>query len=407
MLTDISKLRRFDLWFGFSLSVFIFTLPLWREINVIAMWLLGVAWLFTIPKTEKLIYLKKNKMIIFLFGLLYLSYAYLALFSCPAYCEYNQLMQSIGLLLIPLFLLTVNPVRIHHKKIFISLGAGIFTAMLISWADVFYTIYNRPFPFFHEIKYFFQWIYTSGNLLRKIHFHPSYFAVLQVLFISVLWFEKDFEQWKKQYPKTYFLLLFLLILFLIETNSRVAVISFAIIIFVHFIRNFSIKNLFISLLITAIVLVGIWQFDFFHKKIILLLSGEERIYRWKYIAELFFQKPHWFLGLGDKQATGMYLQAYQNGHFDLAFQKQYNAHNQFLELLFKAGIFGFVVFGYLWYYFVKKTKLQKDSLYFFITFIVFSLAESFLQRNKGIFIFAVFYSLYMIFYTGKRNEKAG
>jgi O-antigen ligase len=153
-------------------------------------------------------------------------------------------------------------------------------------------------------------------------------------------------------------------------------------------------------------MVGIWQFDFFHKKIILLISGEERIFRWKYIADLFFQKPHWYLGLGEKQATEMYLQAYQNGHFDLAFQKQYNAHNQFLELFFKAGVFGLAVFSGIWYYFVKKTKLKKDALYFFITFIIFSLAESFLQRNKGIFIFAVFYSFYLLFYVNETDEKA-
>ncbi len=392
MKTDINKLLNIDFFYKITLLGFVLSLPLWREVNTIMLWLWGIAWLL-IPIQEKKQNFNKNKPVLTVFLSLYLAYAYLSLHNCPTYCNFNQLGQSLGLLLIPAFVLTVDAKRFNKKVILKTLGIGLFASIIISWSHVLITIYHRPFPFIHELQYFFQWIYTGENLLKPLHFHPSYFAVLLVFFLASLIYQDVFAGFRNQHLKFYFTV-FVLFVFLLATNSRVAIISFLMIVVIEtFRKNFSPKKTAILIIFIGLLLIGMTQIDFLHKKIINLLTGEERIYRWQAIADLFFKQDNWFLGLGNHNATELYLQAYKNNGFTQAFKESYNAHNQFLEFLFKAGIAGLLIFIGSFVMFARKTLLKKEALYFIIIFIIFAMGESYLQRVKGVFLFAFFYSL--------------
>ncbi len=403
MKLDINKLYKPEEWYKTALLLFGFTLPLWREINVIVMWLLGLSWLL-LPWNEKIKNLKRHRYSLIAIALVYLSYVYLALINCPQYCNFDQVGQSIGLLLLPVFILGVNKQRIPYSGIFKALGAGLFAGMLLSWADVLITIYKRPFPFFHELQYFFQWIYTGENLLRKLHFHPSYYAVLLVLFLSVLLFGQTLQPLKHKHKIGISLLVALMLLFLFETNSRIGIIGFLLLVVINSMKNFKVKNLLWMFMVMGLVVWASLQFDFLHKKMLQLLQGEERIFRWKAIGELFVKQKNWFWGLGENRATDLYLEAYRKGGYHTALKHAYNAHNQYLELLFKAGILGISTFVYALFHLARKTRLKQDTLYFWVLMVLFAGGESFLQRNKGIFIFAFFYSIFVVFYS-RNNSK--
>lgn len=117
-----------------------------------------------------------------------------------------------------------------------------------------------------------------------------------------------------------------------------------------------------------------------------------RMAKWETYYHVFKSYPVWGTTLGDIPALRKkeYLRV---GFHDLALNN-YNAHNQYLEILVPLGLVGFMFF--MATLFIPFTKKNLYGLYapFLLVSLLFFCTESMLHRQQGILLFMFFYSLY-------------
>ncbi|HWK02905.1 MAG TPA: O-antigen ligase family protein [Puia sp.] len=125
-----------------------------------------------------------------------------------------------------------------------------------------------------------------------------------------------------------------------------------------------------------------------------------RLALWKCGWELSLR--HWALGvpLGDKQVKLMEI--YKEKHFDIAFQSRRNVHNNYLDVLYCFGVFGFTVFllGYFVLPLIEAFK-DRDILGAVIigAFAAALITETYMDRSIGCLLLAFFLS----FISSTRN----
>jgi O-antigen ligase len=82
-------------------------------------------------------------------------------------------------------------------------------------------------------------------------------------------------------------------------------------------------------------------------------------------------------------------------HYKIAYQREYNFHNQYLQTFGAIGVFGFLILCFLIIYPVYLSIKKKDYLAISFLFIVGAscLTESIFERQAGVAFYALFYVL--------------
>ena len=165
----------------------------------------------------------------------------------------------------------------------------------------------------------------------------------------------------------------------------------------------SLKLFLLLFLLLSTIAVFALKFDYLGSKFqkIINYKGEvklERAHRWNEILNVFEAKDNLLFGVGSGDARLVYRRAYYNGGFDLAFKRNYNAHNQYLEFFVSNGVFGLTIFLFVFFVFIKQTQLKSNALHFFIAFFMFSFSETFLVRSQGVMMFSFFYAFLIVYY---------
>lgn len=70
-------------------------------------------------------------------------------------------------------------------------------------------------------------------------------------------------------------------------------------------------------------------------------------------------------------------------------ESRYNIHNQFLDFLIGYGLIGFILFTFVVFYGVFQQKSKFSAISVIITIVLFGTVESFLQRQIGVYLFAL------------------
>lgn len=122
---------------------------------------------------------------------------------------------------------------------------------------------------------------------------------------------------------------------------------------------------------------------------------EPRMARWQSAWELIRVSP--WRGYGSGAEVEKLKERYYAHHLTISYTYSLNAHNEFLSLWLKTG-----VFGMLWYIGILvigfREALRRRDLFLlaFLTIIIcISFAENILDVNKGIFFFSFFFVFFM------------
>ncbi|MEZ4809854.1 MAG: O-antigen ligase family protein [Allomuricauda sp.] len=254
-----------------------------------------------------------------------------------------------------------------------------------------------------QAKYFFEWIYTDHNLLKIADIHPGYFALILVLFLSTV-INGEFLEALRKSRIIFFLVVSALLLFLVETSSRMGFAALFLILALSLFRKRGTKEKWIYAVVFFTLFFILLKFDYLTSKFQKLVDADgnivfERYFRWKEILNVFLSKGNIFFGEGTGDVYGIYHQAYANGNFKQALVENYNAHNEYLELLVGNGVLGLFIYLATLAHFVVTTKLRGAAMAFLILIAMFSFTESFLVRSKGVMIFAFFYPLLVNYYS--------
>ncbi len=385
-------------YFELFLYLFVASLPMGYSLDGIFLAGLVLSWCFVSTWERKIQNLKNNKLSLGLLFVMFVIFLAGILYSEQPKVALGRVERSLTLIVLPLLVFSLDKAFFNFKRIYLSLGLGLCITMLVSWAFIFIDILSKPWPL-RQAKYFFEWIYTHDNLLRPMDIHPGYFAFSLVIFAAGLIGLNELHGLRKR-KGLYFLILFLLVLFLIETSSRFGFIAFFLVIIINIFRKKSKKAIWSMLFLITITFVIASQFNYLKTKFNKVIDENgsikfERFHRWKSILDTFSESNQWIFGVGNGDVYEVYQQAYQEGGFSLALRDNYNAHNQYLELLIGCGVIGLFIYITIIVNFIKETRLKNQALIFFLLVILFSLSESFLVRSKGVLIFAFFYAMFI------------
>lgn len=396
------------LFFEFSTYLFVGTLPLFLKLNTISLWIFVLGAIISSRERNVFRNLRQNRVLVFGTFLLFSLYLLGFFLTSASEREISDIIRLLPLFILPVVIFSFSQNDFSIKKIYISLGAGLMFGMLYCWYFVFKSIISKE-RYLEQSKYFFEWIYTDINLVRPLDGHPVYFAILLVIFLITILTNNRFSFIRKNRIR-FCLMLIPYVLFLIETNSRVGIISFVVLFIVYALKRFRPKNAITIVLSTILILILVsTKFNYLGSKMAKLIDSTgsiqfERYHRWSEIINVFSGSGEMIFGTGTNDAKLVYQEAYLKGNFELAHRENYNAHNQFLEFFVANGFFGLSAYLICLCLFIALTKFKWHPTSFIFIVVLFSLSESFFERSQGVLIFSFFYPLIALLYS-KNNFK--
>ena len=123
------------------------------------------------------------------------------------------------------------------------------------------------------------------------------------------------------------------------------------------------------------------------------LKEDVRFYIWTGSWEAAKENIPYGVGTGD--AKDILKNKYKDKSLEYFYNREYNAHNQYLQILLTLGIPGIAVFvsGLLYAFFISIKKRYFLYIVFLIIFGLNILTESMLERQAGVVFYAVFNAL--------------
>ena len=132
------------------------------------------------------------------------------------------------------------------------------------------------------------------------------------------------------------------------------------------------------------------------KQSIFHFSADPRYKLFKSTVNVFLRNPLLGVGIGDVQdeLTAEHL---RTNNVE-AYTNKYNAHNDWLQIVLGTGLVGLVFFSHFFLQLIKKAWRTRDlyMVTFVLFFLITSMTQSILERNKGIIFFSFFTTLFFI-----------
>ena len=93
-------------------------------------------------------------------------------------------------------------------------------------------------------------------------------------------------------------------------------------------------------------------------------------------------------GIGKK----MLQEQFKKDGYDYMVKKNFNAHNQFLQVLIDHGLIGFLILSFYSFFMIYSSIVKKKFIYtIFLSIIILNfLTESILETQSGVIFFAFF-----------------
>jgi O-antigen ligase len=135
------------------------------------------------------------------------------------------------------------------------------------------------------------------------------------------------------------------------------------------------------------------------------MSGNQaRLVIWTVSSQIIMDHP-FGIGLGnlDKEMQQRLIRLHQ----DELVEKNYNPHNQFLQILAEIGLVGMLSFLFIMFLAIRHAWQRDDKLFLFLIFslLVNCLVESMLQRQSGIVFYVQFMCLFASIIEQPKHRK--
>ncbi len=322
---------------------------------------------------------------------------YLLVFILATFLNKGELSGSFFLSLRTLVLcLIVDYGLRNNTKIFLSAFEVLLSIFV--YANFMSIVIFRNGMYTNEIGYTENWILGYKNL------HILY--ILPALLGSFLssYYSKNRLSFKN------YLLLSISFLSLLTVNSSTSLVGVILILFyllfynlINKVNLFNIKNYFLIYIVLFMSIVilriqNLFKFlivDILHKD--LTLTG--RTYIWDYVIRLIKQKK--FLGYGLENSS---LRLNKTTYW-----RSYHAHDQLLEIIYKTGIIGLILYFIIMYKSFKELYQYRDfKIAKFMAIIIFSycimMLTEFYLFDTYIFIFVFAYNIKYLLKGGEKNE---
>ena len=367
----------------------LFTLPMFTKLNNLFLALFLILFVLEGGFKNKWDNLKKHYKLFIPLACLFLL-ALIASLNHPSRSVFKYLEMYWSFLTIPIAIISSNNFDGEvGKKPYLALVLGCIATLLLCYGNVVYEMIAWKEP----LHYFLRHRHLNHEFTEIADTHPTYLGVFITCATAYLLLETSIKKWVKIAIIVFFAL------GLIQLASRVAIAGFGIVLLYFLSLKFKKywKQILISFGMAALFgsMLYVFSSEFLRERLTNneTIENDERFSRNIVSWEIFKEYPVLGVGFGRKHEARK--AKYKDYGFDVAFQNNYNAHNQFLEYLSVNGIIGGIIFICIVIYLLITSWKLRDKFFFllFLTFFLANFTESMLVRIKGIEFFAISVSL--------------
>jgi O-antigen ligase len=326
---------------------------------------------------------------------------------------FTELGRQVTILLIPLIFcfnqLDFKKYR-HNFLLIFSLGCTI--TIFCLFLQAFFTIKYYHLP----VTALVSSAFTNHNFSGPIDIHATFFS-MQIA-VALLYLLSIFMQEKvKAYKSLWLACCGVLAVGILQLSSKSVFVAllFAVNIALPLLilkgrTRFKFMAISASLFISAMALI--YTKDVFRKRYVTDLKKDlshstdaeltdPRVARWSVAIGIGAQSP--VIGHGAGTEVGLLKDPFFDHKFYRSYLAGLNAHNQFISFFIKSGIIGLAVYLFILVFGTRLAIAKCDFLLtsFMIIIAVVSFSENFLDVDKGIFFYAVFFSL-LVFSAGSK-----
>jgi O-antigen ligase len=422
---NILKLKQLlnngTLVFGAAVMVVvIMPLYIWYSPPFMVAW--GVLWIMQCWSNNdfRTVSFGRYRLLLFFFVTFYLWQLIGVFYSENVKLGWSMLFTRFSFLLFPLVFTTPGNEIEKRGAILLKLFAGSTTLNIlicfgyaiyrsISVSDGILTFNPHP-PEAYWMSFFY-------GTLFSINQHPSYLSMYVIIsaFISL-------ESWSEHKPANFLrhgwlFLALLLFVSLYLLSSRSGLIAAAILIPVYFFSKIRAKWTRTGIIVAASLLFVVSVLmvstnermryaisEISKGSIKQLVQQDGRVAIWQSSLHLIRENLIFGVGTGDVRQE-LVKEYSMQGEENLVIN-QYNAHNQFLEVLLENGLIGLLIFGSLIILMIRIAINERRLLYglFIIMILIFFLFETVLNRLWGVSFFSLF-SFLILYSTKSINKK--
>lgn len=317
---------------------------------------------------------------------------------------WNIFFSRLSLFLFPFVLVIPGEKILRNVKLLLKLFAGSTTLFILCcFVHAFYKsisfqngilVFNQHPPEGYWMSYFYGSYFSINQ-------HPSYLAMYVIVSVFIA-----FESWLDKKIKIFGRVVWLMIgIFLLISiyflSSRSGILSTVLLVPIYFFYKLKRKGLIITLSI-LVILFALLPIIRTNERVKLGLDAisngsfeqnaiqDGRVIIWRSALRIIRNNLIFGVGIGDVKTELM--KEYQRvGDQDLI-EKNYNVHNQFLEVLLENGVIGLMFFLAILGYMLTIMFYEKNLLYglFLMMIIIFFMFETVLYRFAGVSFFALF-----------------
>lgn len=296
----------------------------------------------------------------------------------------------------------------NYKKLGYVLLLGCLTVAFYSWSHAIIDINNKEKSWNELIGP----LYSHHNLLKPLDLHSAYVSIC--IYTAIGFIVSQYESYSRKIQILSGFVIIILALFMFHLLSRNAIIYFLLSAVVYLIYSKKWKNLISGAIVIVIMGIGAYNIkhnylrdrifkslNFFEKET-QFSKKDDRFDRLAASYEIFKKKP--IIGYGTAAESKHRREIFKKNNDKIAYEKNYNAHNQFFEYLSTFGLVGaityIIFFGALFY----KTLKMKNGffIYVFTGLFLACLTESVFERSQGVVYAAICISLLLGF---KKKEE--
>jgi O-antigen ligase len=297
-------------------------------------------------------------------------------------------------------------------KVFVA-GIIIYIVLCLCYASYRSVLYTDGIVGFNPQKPDEPWLnYFYGQLL-SIGQHPTYMAMYSLLgmFISLDLFSNKFSRGKERLLWLGAAVFLFISLYFLSSRASylVILVILPVYIWIKFKpRKFKVLAIFALIGLLALVSVAFLKSQrvkiYFDKSLDPAILQDGRMEIWKSALKVFEKNPLFGVGIGD------YYDAldkeFKQAGYTTGYYKNFNAHNQYLEILCISGIAGFILFLAIFGFMIAYAVKDRNILYgaFIAMMLIFFFFESMLSRLAGNSFFALF-SFLLVYYKGAESSE--
>lgn len=320
---------------------------------------------------------------------------------------FTELGRQVTILLIPL-IFCFNPLDLkkyrHNFFIVFSLGCTITISYLFLQALFTIKYYHLP------LKALASPAFTNHNFSEPLEIHATFFS-MQIAVALVYLLYVFVQETVRAYKFFWLICCGILAMGILQLSSKSIFIALLLIINIA-LPWFMLKGrsrfrfMAISTALFIVVMAGIYTRDTFKERYVTELKKDlsqstdaeltdPRLARWSVAISVGAQSP--VIGHGAGTEIGLLKDPFFDHQFYRSYLAGLNAHNQFISFFIKSGIVGLLAYLCVLAFGIRAAVAKRDLLLmaFMVIITAVSFSENFLDVDKGIFFYSVFFSLLM------------